>query len=346
MYIGAVQQTLLALAILHLPLNGTGRDIPALFARWSSSADRYPAWQVSVEGSYLEAYRSRPASEAWLLRYGLWTDVLGADNARYFYRAGKLLREESFDSTFLGAKAGLWRKADPGGLEIGISATAGRKWSTRRGETSPNFILPQDHWEAWTDLELSLDRSQAGLSQQLRKGFQARHILRTAVRSSWRTWGFPARPHPADRKLFFRQLLDVSHGTVWREHHNLVLRSRFVQGFSLDPLSAFSVGSSIPGSDFIVLPGYYFSEFRSNLAWSASASYGLKLHERLRLESSFHAAYLTELGFPLLTGLGLKATLKTYREIPLFLAYGYAPTAQRGSLRGGHELTLATGFAF
>lgn len=338
--------TLLALAILHLPMNGTGRNILTPYATWSSDSSRHPRRQASFEGSYLDAYLSQAVSEGWLMRYGIWGDLVAADNSRYFHQNGALLAGETFDSTFLGLKSGLWRKADKGELEVSLSATAGRKWSVRGKDTSADFLLPLDHWGAWLELGLGWDPAVRRSLGELVEGPSVRSLLRGASRNPWRGWGPPQAPHPDEGRYYLKEIFDASYGAVWRDHHCLKVAMRLAAGSRLDPLSSFAVGSSIPGSDFILVPGTYFAEHRSEFAWGVSASYSLDLHERLRVEAGLNAAYLQEVRFPMTPGVGFKARLKTFQGLPVLAAYGYAPRARRGESLGGHELTLITGVAF
>jgi hypothetical protein len=217
----------------------------------------------------------------------------------------------------------------------------------RTAETAPNFVLPPDEWTGAARAGLRLGGQEPGLDKgpamELSTWWESR------LRDKPATFGYDGdRSVRGETNLYWmRFLLALPTDAGTRYSGGLSVGG----GDRVGRLSAYHLGGMLTQtSEFpLVIPGYFSSEIEARKYGHVWGRAGVPLDAARRWLIDIFAAGAnvapirgTDPGGTLHAGVGTGVQFVPPKgALHAELAYGYAPTALRGTRRGGHSVALS-----
>jgi hypothetical protein len=242
-----------------------------------------------------------------------------------------------------------------GGLVAGVNVAEGlalrafvggrRIWYSRRDTTGAGLVKPADHTAMVFRIEGNADRMRYFQDWEIAQGWDASFLAEYFRRDVWRPWGLPGDPqtragaHREGASLSGTGRVSFRH----LRHHDFRLACHFGVAWDVDVLSGFRTGSLVGTPR---MPGYYYGEVACDRYGLFEGRYALNLWKLKKKSWGCRGwAGATFGGFRDLDGpvrgtvcftVGL--TQRLFLGMPLSIAYGYSPTAERDTGGGGHEV--------
>lgn len=158
---------------------------------------------------------------------GMVVAGFGASDAEV-YRNGQEQEDQQIGLQPLGLGVGVGGSLFNRSMQVNLSHIMSYQQFERQDETNPAFLLPEDHLEHLSAVDITWERAFVSLN-----GF-----FLSGTRDQWKAWGLNGEEIPEDH--FLRFGADVNFSAHWAVNHTFNARASLVSGQDLDRFSSFT----------------------------------------------------------------------------------------------------------
>jgi hypothetical protein len=269
-------------------------------------------------------------------------------------RSGKLFREESFTGHGGGAEASVYHLFNPEQripLNAVLRGIINYAAYTRDDETSPNFVLPNNHPTAIVRAGLRWGGREPLLTPDAAMELSAWYEGQFRLNSGPYGFAGDRELNPSSHLFWGRALLAY---TLPKSKQSFAVAITAGTSINADRFSAYRLGGVLPlSSEFpLILPGYYFQEISAKRFAMINGTYSFPLDEHKRwsittVGSVAGVDYIPGLSQPghLQSGVGGGITYHSYSQAwQTFLGYSYGIEAIRSHGRGANSIGILVQF--
>lgn len=198
-----------------------------------------------------------------------------------------------------------------------------RQYFFIKRKTPDNFIMPINHINIFPRIDLRVEHLKERGLDQLSKGIQISSWIGYGIRNRWEKWGDPSSYNKGEAtRKFVIYSIAITSGLLYKNNHNLVLKSRFKGGLNNDFLSLPRFGGTIDNAKLDVVHGFTLDEFRVKRFGLLNLKYSFNISKHLRMNLFFDYAHIFSATSEDILGSGYGLRIIFLRGLPIWIIHG------------------------